>query len=261
MMQDKIALVTGAGTGIGQGIALELGMRGAKVLLHYNASAAGALEIVQQIKARGGEAAAAQADLGRVSECQRLVDECVARWGGIDILVNNAGITTTAPILDVTEELWDQTLAVNLKAVFFCSQAAIRVMIPRGGGKIVNIGSVHGQQSAARHAIYAASKGGLHNLTRQMAFELARQHININCVAPGVIEVQRYYDKIAKYNREELAKEVPRGRVGFPEDVAKAAAFLASDEAEFITGQIICVDGGQTLPLPLIRNLRKALDI
>ena len=161
----------------------------------------------------------------------------------------------------MTEELWDQTLAVNLKAAFFCSQAAIRVMIPRGGGKIVNVGSVHGQQSGVRHAIYAASKGGLHNLTRQMAFELARQHININCVAPGVIEVQRYYSSMGDYDRESLAREVPRGRVGFPEDVAKVVAFLASDEAEFVTGQIICVDGGQTLPLPLVRGLRRALDI
>ncbi len=133
-------------------------------------------------------------------------------------------------------------------------------MIARGGGKIVNIGSVHGAHSLPSNAAYAASKGGLHNLTRQMAFELARQHINVNCIAPGVIEVPRYYVTNLQYDRGKMDREVPWGRVGFPVDVAQVVAFLVSDETEFVTGQIIYVDGGQSLPLPLMSRLCSELE-
>ncbi|NLS76063.1 MAG: 3-oxoacyl-ACP reductase FabG [Chloroflexi bacterium] len=258
-MKGKIAVVTGAGTGIGQGIALDFGLRGAKTVLHYHSHAEGALEVVRQIKEQGGEALAVRADLSRVPECRRLIDACVAAYGGIDILICNSGISTQASVVEMTEEAWDLTFNVNLKGAFFCAQAAVRQMIPRGGGKIVFLGSVHGHYSMPNHAAYSATKGGLEGLTRQMAFELARKHINVNLIAPGVIEVDRYFETNPDYATAKYAKMVPVGRVGYPADVAKAAAFLVSDDAAFITGQILYVDGGQTTPLALLPGLTRAL--
>ena len=259
-MKGKIAVVTGAGTGIGQGIALEFGLSGTKTVVHYHRHAEGALEVVAQLQEQGGEAMAVQADLSRVSECHRLIETCVQAYGGIDILICNSGITTQGSVLELTEEAWDRTFNVNLKGAFFCAQAAARHMVPRGGGKIVFMGSVHGHYSMPNHAAYSATKGGLQGLTRQMAFELARQHINVNLIAPGVIEVDRYFEANPNYDRDTWAKMVPWGRVGHPLDVAKVAAFLASDEAEFVTGQIIYVDGGQTTPLALLHGLKRALE-
>jgi len=249
-MKDKVAVVTGAGTGIGQGIALELGKRGAVVLVHYHSSEAGAEETVRSITGAGGRARAVQADLSQVSECQRLIGSCLDTFGRIDILVNNSGVTTKADFVEVTEELWDLTVDISLKASFFCAQAAVRQMIAQGGGgKIVHIGSVHGNLSLPGFGPYAAAKGGLHNLTRQMAYELAPHRINVNCIAPGVIEVERYYTFEADYDRAKWARTVPWGRVGFPRDIAGVVAFLCSDDADFVTGQVICVDGGQTSSL------------
>lgn len=254
-MKDKVAIVTGAGTGIGQGIAIELGRRGAAVVVHYHTSETGAHKTAQEIEKAGGQALIVQADLRQVSECKRVIDEGVKAFGRLDILINNSGVTTQAGILDVTEETWDLTVEIALKAAFFCAQAAARQMIAQGGGgKIVHIGSVHGNLSLPGFAAYAAAKGGLHNLTRQMAFELAPHHINVNCIAPGVIEVERYLTFMPHYRREKWSQKVPWGRVGFPQDVANLAAFLCSDEADYITGQVICIDGGQTTSLQLDRS-------
>ncbi len=260
-MKDKIAVVTGAGTGIGQGIALEFGLRGAKTVVHYHSHDGGALEVVRRIKEQGGEAMVVGADLSRVSECQRLIEICAQAYGGIDIMICNSGISTQSPVLEMTEEEWDHTFNVNIKGAFFCAQAAARHMVQRGGGKIVFLGSVHGHYSMPNHAAYSATKGGLEALTRQMSFELARQHINVNLIAPGVIEVDRYFETNPDYDTDTYAKMVPVGRVGYPADVAKAAAFLCSDEADFITGQILYVDGGQTTPLALLPGLRRALGV
>jgi glucose 1-dehydrogenase/3-oxoacyl-[acyl-carrier protein] reductase len=248
-LAGKVAVVTGAGTGIGRGIAVELGRRGASVIVHYNRSEAGARETVQMLEKTGTRAYSIQADLESVAQCQRLVHLSVKALGRVDVLVNNAAVSTEAPFLDVSEALWDQTVNVNLRAPFFCAQAAAREMVRQGGGRIVHVGSVHGLVSRSPFGAYAAAKGGLHALTRQMAVELAPYHISVNCVAPGTIEVERYAAML-DYDRQRSARAIPWGRVGEPQDVATVVAFLCSDDADFVTGQVVCVDGGATSHLP-----------
>ena len=254
-LAGKKALITGAGTGIGRGIALELGARGAAVVFHYHSSEAGAQSAVAEIEAAGGTAAAMQADLSQVSECQRLVQEASNLLGGLDILVNNSGISPEAPFFEVTPEMWDSVHHTNLRSAFFCAQTAAREMLAQGGGKIVHIGSVHGGMSMPGFGAYAASKGGVHGMTRQMAIDLTPYHINVNCVAPGLVEVERYYRQFPDFDSEHAAREVPVGRVGRPRDVAAAVAFLCSDGADWITGQVLYVDGGQMARLCLRRDI------
>jgi NAD(P)-dependent dehydrogenase (short-subunit alcohol dehydrogenase family) len=252
-LSNKSAVVTGAGTGIGRGIARQLAACGARVAVHFNRSAEGATETVRLIEEAGGQATALQADLSSTAAGVAMVEHAIQQFGGLDILVNNAALSTEAPFFEMTEELWDQTLAVNLKSAYFCAQAAARHMARQGGGKIIFIGSIHGELTAPTFSAYAASKGGMKMVTRALALELAPLHINVNCVAPGLIEVERYYSQFEWYDRAEAARNVPYGRVGFPEDIAGLVAFLASSEADFITGQIIYVDGGQGAKLAIHR--------
>ena len=252
-LEGKTALVTGAGTGIGRGIALKLAASGVQVAVHYSSSVDGARETVQLIEKSGGHALPFQANLERTTEAIALVEKVIGALGKLDILVNNAAVSTEKMFFDVTEAIWDQTVDLNLKSAYFCAQAAARAMSRLGSGKIIFIGSIHGNLTSPSFGVYAASKGGINMMTRQLAVELAPMKINVNCVAPGVIEVERYYKQFPWYKREDTAKNVPWGRVGFPEDVANLVAFLASDEADFITGQIIYVDGGQTAKLALHR--------
>jgi len=242
-LAGKNAVVTGAGVGIGQGIAEELADRGASVVLHYAHSRDGAQETVDRIIEAGGNAIAISADLSDVTECIRLIDEGAAFLGGLDILVNNAGITKTIPFLESKEEDFNLLFNVNIRGQYFCSQQAARHMIKRGGGSVVNISSVHAFGALPGHSIYAATKGAIVSLTRELAIELIPHKIRVNAVAPGMIEVPRHRAN-KEYTREKGRGYVPWGRVGLPEDIAKTVAFLVSDESELIVGQVITVDGG-----------------
>lgn len=239
----RMTLVTGGGMGIGQGIALELARQGANVAVHYAGSEQGARETVAQIAGMGRQSLAIQGNLGDVDACRRVVGEAIAAFGGLDILVNNAGVTRALDFLETPRETYDEVFDLNMRGYFFCAQEAARSMTERGGGAIVNITSVHGGGGFPRHAAYAGTKGAIIAFTRELAIELAPLHIRVNAVAPGIIEVPRYFD-IPGYTREFGNSLVPWGRVGTPEDIGGPVAFLVSDAADFVTGQVLYVDGG-----------------
>jgi NAD(P)-dependent dehydrogenase (short-subunit alcohol dehydrogenase family) len=251
-LTGKKIIVTGGGTGIGQGIAIRLAAEGARVCLSYHASGRGAGETLRQIEALGGKAEALPANLESPAEGVAMVREAVSRMGGIDALVSNAGPTIPRAFLDVTPEDWDRIHNIHLKSAFFCAQEAVRSM-SEAGGTVVFIGSVHGRASIPDFGPYAAAKGGLEGMTRQMAIELAPRKVTVNCVAPGVVEVESYFHEKSNYRREDAARQVPLGRVGFPKDIAPMVAFLISGEAGFLTGQTIVIDGGQLARLAFNR--------
>jgi NAD(P)-dependent dehydrogenase (short-subunit alcohol dehydrogenase family) len=244
-LAGRVACVTGAGTGIGVGIALALAEAGADVAVSYHGSEEGARQTAEKIRELGRRVLLRRADVSQSAEARGLVDATVAELGRIDIMVNNSGVTWPKPFLELDEETWDQTFAINLRGMFLCSQQAARHMVRQGsGGRIINLSSVHGFSSAPRHAHYEATKGGINMFTKALAIELAPYQITVNAIAPGAIEVERYFRTMPDYDRQKMGARIPLGRVGFPADVAPLAVFLASDEASYITGETILVDGG-----------------
>ena len=240
---SKTALVTGASKGIGKGIALELARAGGNVAVNYNSDRAGAEATVAEIRGMGREAFAIQANVGLAADVERMFSQTFQGFTRLDILVNNAGVQTWKPLLELTEAEWDRTIATNLKGCFLCTQRAARHMREQGSGHIVNIGSGCNKVAFPNLVDYTASKGGIEMFTKVAAVELGRYHITVNCVAPGAVEIERTKNEAGDYAGT-WAKLTPLGRVGQPVDVARAVVFLASDAAEFITGQTLWVDGG-----------------
>ncbi len=244
----SVAVVTGAGRGMGRAVALRLGREGARVVVAELNPAHG-VEVADEIQANGGTAQAATADVSRVEDVTRMFEEAVRAFGTVDILVNNAGIGVAKPMLDYTETDWDRQMGVNVKGVFFCSQAAARLMIPRRSGKIVNFASTSAFVSSSQPEVaYDTSKGAVRQMTISMAAELAPHGINVNAVAPGTTATEMTRSSLA--TEEGLAWQlarIPLGRVGQPDDIAAVVAFLCSPEASYITGHTLVADGGWLL--------------
>ncbi len=249
-LESKVAIVTGAGRGIGRTIAERLAAEGARVAVNHPPEA-GADAVVAAIRKAGGTAVAVEADIADRRQREALFERTLAAFGRLDILVNNAAFDPgPTEFFEVDDTLYDRVLDVNLKAAFFCSQLAARILIRQGGGgRIINISSLHARLNFPNYAPYSVSKGGIDALTRQLAMDLARHRITVNAVAPGFIEVERTRSYFEHYDREAVGRGIPVGRVGFPRDVAALVAFLARDEAEFITGEVIRCDGGSGVRL------------
>ena len=245
-LENKVAVVTGGSRGIGRAIALELAERGAAVVVNYNKSPEAAEEVVKQIQAGGGKAAAFQADVSDFKQAEALIKFAVETFGDLGILVNNAGITRDQLIMMMPESDWDAVINTNLKSTFNCSKAAVKHMMRKRTGRIINMASVAGQMGNPGQTNYSASKGGQIAFTKALAREVAARNITVNAIAPGFVDTE-ILDAMTPETLEAALKLVPLGRKGQPEEIAFTAAFLASDGAAYITGQVIGVDGGMAM--------------
>ena len=242
----KTAVVTGASRGIGKAIALELAKNGANIVVNYNTSSKSAEEVVAETKSYGAEAAAFQADVSSFEQAANLINAAVEKFEKLDILVNNAGITRDKLLMMMSEADWDEVQATNLKGTFNCSKAAVKHMMRKRYGRIINISSISGQIGNAGQTNYSASKAGQIGFTKALAREIAARKITVNAVAAGYVETDIWED-VPEEIREGLLEMIPLKRKGEPEEIAYAVAFLASDKAGYITGQCLAVDGGMAM--------------
>ncbi|ANU10524.1 3-oxoacyl-ACP reductase [Planococcus antarcticus DSM 14505] len=245
-LAGKTAIITGASRGIGAEIARKFAADGAKVVVNYSGSQEKAEAVVADIQANGGEAIAVKANVSDAEAVKAMVDETMKTFGSVDILVNNAGITRDNLMMRMKDDEWDDVININLKGVFICTKAVTRQMMKQRAGRIVNIASIVGVMGNAGQANYVASKAGVIGLTKTTARELASRGITANAVAPGFITTDMT-DQLTEDVQKSMMGQIPLGRFGAPEDVAKAALFLASDDASYMTGQTLHLDGGMVM--------------
>jgi 3-oxoacyl-[acyl-carrier protein] reductase len=244
-LQNKKAIVTGGGRGIGRAVALAFAREGANVVINYRSNDAAAQEVVDEIRRLGRKAVALKADVGNYQDARSMIDQAVRELGGVDILVNNAGVSRPALLLKMDEETWDQVVDIHLKGTFSCTQAAANYMKENKYGKIINVISTAGLYGTVGQINYASAKAGIIGFTKSASRELARYGINVNTVSMGIITTEMT-DKIRgdEKLKEIYLSRIQLGRFGEPEEVAPAFVFLASDDARYITGQVLSVDGG-----------------
>ncbi len=245
-LSGRVALVTGSGRGIGQAIALELAEVGASVIINDIGEVPTVENVVKEIRAMNRESLAIMADVSSSSDVDRMIEEATAAFGKIDILVNNAGITRDQLLIRMSDEDWDKVISVNLKSVFLCTRAVLRNMVKQRWGRIINITSIAAITGNPGQANYTSAKAGIIGFTRTVAREVASRSITVNAIAPGFIDTQMT-QQLNETQQQELKKLIPVGFIGTPRDIAEAAAFLASEEARYITGQVLNVNGGMAL--------------
>jgi 3-oxoacyl-[acyl-carrier protein] reductase len=246
MLENKVALVTGASRGIGRAIAIDLAKNGASVAVNYSGSEAKANEVVDEIKANGGNAFSIKADVSNSDEVGQMIKEVISQFGQLDILVNNAGITRDNLLMRMKDTEWDDVINTNLKGVFLCTKGVTRQMMKQRSGRIINIASVVGVSGNPGQANYVAAKAGVIGLTKTTAKELATRNITVNAVAPGFITTDMT-DELSEDIKAELLKQIPLATLGEPSDIANAVTFLASEKSKYITGQTLHVNGGMVM--------------
>ncbi len=256
-MKGKRVLVTGAGTGIGKGIALEFAREGAEVALHCSRSAEGAEEAAGEIRRQGGTAAVFRADFRSRDEVRGLARQALTFLGGIDVLVNNAGVTMTLPFEEVRDEQFDLLYAVNVAAPFFLTQALLPALRASQPSSVINITSIHALEGYPEHSVYAGTRGAIVSFTRELSIELAPLGIRVNAIAPGSTDVESHRALAPDADRAAEGRQIPIGFLGEPRDIGKAAVFLASQAARWIVGQTIVVDGGTTSWMPFGEQFRQ----
>ncbi len=245
-LNGKVALVTGSSKGIGEASALKLAELGLKVAVNYHTSEASARNVVETIKCRGGESVAVRADVSQRDQAKAMIEEVTAKWGPVEVLVNNAGIIDDGLLIRMSDEAWDRVISTNLNGTFYCTRAVLRSMVRARWGRVINISSVVGIRGNAGQSNYAASKAAVNGFTKSLAKEVANRNITVNAITPGYIRTDTV-DVLPQELKDRILAWIPQGHFGEVDDVAHMVAYLATDKAKYITGQIISVDGGMAM--------------